>query len=85
LFGIGKIIKEERLKQNLTLQNLSDATNISMSCLSKIENNKTRNISGVFLYRISKVLKIDYEDLLRSRWDIFPVFFNGGKFTYGSK
>jgi len=85
LFELGRIIKKERLKNNLTLKDVSDATNISMSCLSKIENNKSKNISGVFLLRISKFLKIDYNKLLRCRWDIFPVFLNGGTFTYGSK
>ena len=35
---IGKILKQERLKNNLTLQELSSISNISISNLSKIEN-----------------------------------------------
>lgn len=85
MFELGKMIKKERLKQKLTLKQLSDATNISTSALWCIENNKHKKVSSVFLLRISKVLKIDYNELLRCRWDIFPIFLNGGKFTYGSK
>ena len=40
---IGKIIKQERLKNNLTLQELSNLSNISVSTLSKIENNKDKD------------------------------------------
>ena len=71
---IGKRLKQERLKNNLTLETLSNMTNISISTLSNIENDKIENISGVFLYRLSKVFNIDYDYLLRLRWDIFPTF-----------
>ena len=37
---IGKILKQERLKNNLTLQALSNISNISISTLSKMENDK---------------------------------------------
>ena len=40
-------------------------TNISQSELSKIENGEIRNPSNVFLYRLSKVLKMDYESATR--------------------
>ena len=38
---IGKILKQERLKNNLTLEELSNISNISISTLSKMENDKT--------------------------------------------
>lgn len=82
---IGKRLKQERLKNNLTLETLSNMTNISISTLSNIENDKVENISGVFLYRLSKVFNIDYDYLLRLRWDIFPTFLFEGKSSIGNK
>ena len=40
---IGKILKQERLKNNLTLQELSNISSISVSTLSKIENDKDKD------------------------------------------
>lgn len=71
---IGKILKQERIKNNLTLETLSNMTNISISTLSNIENDKIKNPSSVFLYRICKELDIDYNYLTRLRWDILPTF-----------
>ena len=85
LIIIGKRLKQERLKNNLTLETLSNMTNISISTLSNIENDKVENISGVFLYRLSKVFNIDYDYLLRLRWDIFPTFLFERKSSVGYK
>lgn len=82
---IGKRLKQERLKNNLTLETLSNMTNISISTLSNIENDKIENISGVFLYRLSKVFNVDYNYLLRLRWDIFPTFLYERKSSIGNK
>ena len=82
---IGKILKQERLKNNLTLQELSNISNISVSSLSKIENDKIRNVSCVYLYRLCNILNIDYEYLTRQRWDIFPIFFYGRNHKFASK
>lgn len=82
---IGKILKQERIKNKLTLKALSNMTDISISTLSNIENDKTENISGVFLYRLSKVFNIDYDYLLRLRWDIFPTFLYERKSSIGNK
>ncbi len=82
---IGKILKQERIKNKLTLKTLSNMTDISISTLSNIENDKTENISGVFLYRLSKVFNIDYDYLLRLRWDIFPTFLYERKSSIGNK
>lgn len=71
---IGNLLKQERIKRNLTLKALSELSNISISTLSKIENNKIRNVNSAFLYRLCNILKIDYEYLTRQRWDILPTF-----------
>ena len=81
----GKRLKQERLKNNLTLETLSNMTNISISTLSNIENDKVENISGVFLYRLSKVFNIDYDYLIRLRWDIFPTFLYERKSSIANK
>lgn len=72
---IGHLLKQERIKKQLTLQALSKLSNISISTLSKLENDRIKNINSVFLYRLSIVLKIDYDYLTRQRWDILPTFF----------
>ena len=82
---IGKRLKQERLKNNLTLETLSNMTNISISTLSNIENNKIENISGVFLYRLSKAFNIDYDYLTRQRWDILPTFLYERNHKFASK
>ena len=82
---IGKRLKQERLKNNLTLETLSNMTNISISTLSNIENDKIENISGVFLYRLSKAFNIDYDYLLRLSLDIFPTFLYERKSSVGYK
>lgn len=74
MYEVARIIKNKRIKDKISLQMLSKVTNISISTLSKLENNKIKNPSSVFLYRICKVLNLDYEEVLRLRWDLFPTF-----------
>jgi len=82
---IGKILKEERIKNNLTLRTLSELTNVSISTLSKIENDKVRNISSVFLYKLSEIFKIDYNYLLRQRWELLPTLLFERNSNFGNK
>lgn len=67
-------MKQERIKKNLTLEALSNISDISISTLSKLENNKLKNVNSVFIYRICKILNIDYDYITRQRWDILPTF-----------
>lgn len=69
---LGNEIREKRKQKKLTLKTLSKMTNISQSELSKIEKGEIRNPSNVFLYRLSKALDMEYNDLLRYRWDKYP-------------
>lgn len=43
-------------------------TNISISTLSKLENGKLKRPSSVFLFRLSHVLDIDYNELIKYRY-----------------
>ena len=71
---IGKIIKNKRIENNMTLEELSSITDISISTLSSLENGKLTRTKSIFLYRICNVLNLDYNDILRLRWEIFPTF-----------
>ncbi len=65
---LGMILRNERIKNNLTLEELSILTNISVSELDKIELGKIKAPSSVFLFRLSNVLKIDYEKMLKYKY-----------------
>ena len=71
---IAQIIKNRRLENNMSLETLSKLTDISISSLNKIENNKVKELNSVFLYRLCKTLNLDYEEVLRFKWEVFPVF-----------
>ena len=69
---LGNKIREKRKEKKLTLKTLSKMTKISQSELSKIEKGEIENPSNVFLYRLAKALDVEYNDLLRYRWDKYP-------------
>ena len=71
---IGNLLKQERIKRKMSLRTLSELSSISISTLSKLENDKIKNVNSVFFFILSKILKIDYEYLTRQRWDILPTF-----------
>lgn len=57
-------IKHYRYKNNLTINKLSELTNININKLLTIENNK-KDINIYELFKISKVLNINIEDLFK--------------------
>ena len=65
LLNIGKNIKINRKKQNLTQIELAVAVGIDRAYLSEIENGKA-NISINILYAISDALEIDIKELFRT-------------------
>lgn len=79
LNNIGYIIKEQRIKNNISLDKLSKISNISVSTLYNIENDKLKKVNSVFIYRLCKILNIDYDYLTRIRWEIHPIFLNERK------
>lgn len=66
---LGMILRDARIKMNLTLEALSELTNISIAELSNLENGNIKEPSSVFLYRLSNVLKLDYNEMLRYRYE----------------
>lgn len=77
--NIGYIINEQRIKNNISLDKLSKLSNISVSTLYNIENDKLKKVNSVFIYRLCKILNIDYDYLTRIRWEIHPIFLNERK------
>lgn len=69
---LGNKLRQIRKEKKLTLKTLSEMTNISQSELSKIERGEIDNPSNVFLFRLSKALDIEYNELLRYRWNKYP-------------
>lgn len=77
--SLGLYIKKARNLKNISLSTVSKNTKISLSTLSRIENNKIKNIKNIHLYKLSKELDLDYNSLLRRRWELFPIFSYGRK------
>ncbi len=68
---LGMILREARIKNNLTLEALSKLTNISISELSNLENGNIKKPSSVFLYRLSNILNLDYNEMLKYRFESY--------------
>ncbi|MGU8654639.1 helix-turn-helix domain-containing protein [Clostridium perfringens] len=58
--NIGKLFKESRIKNGLTLQDVSIKTGISQSYISRIENNFRKEPSVKVVKSLSDVYKLDF-------------------------
>ena len=56
-------VDEYRCKQNMTLKQLSDRSEISRTTLSKIVNNQTNDILLSHAITLSRILKVDLYEL----------------------
>lgn len=63
--GLAEKLKKAREEKGLTLKQLSDMTDISVVSLWRLERGLYETPKCVFLFRLSKVLDIDYLDLLK--------------------
>lgn len=61
---LGLNIKAERIRKNLSQEDLSALIDMSVRSISLIENGK-QNISAVKLISIAKVLNIDINELIK--------------------
>jgi len=61
---MARLLREERLKRELSLNVLADRAGLSRQMVSYVEQEK-RNPSLDVLLRITEVLEINLEDLLR--------------------
>ena len=64
---LGECIKMKRESLDKTLKEISDEIHVSVSTLSKIETGKLRHPKAVYLFKLSRVLNIQYEVLLELR------------------
>ena len=69
---LGPILKEKRISKNLSIKDLSWLTDISESELRRYEKGLIEEPKSLYLYRLSLVLEIDYEEILRYRWAKYP-------------
>ena len=63
-------IKNLRKNKNISLTELSNQTDLSMSYLSDLENNKLDNCTTKSLEKIANALHINIKDLFYSKLDI---------------
>ena len=69
---LGPILKEKSIVKNLSIKKLSELTDISESELRRYEKGLIQEPKSLYLYRLSLVLEIDYEEILRHRWAKYP-------------
>lgn len=62
LEGVGARIREERLKQNISISKLAELSNLSLSCVSKAESRCRIGLKA--LLKIAAALEIPAEQLL---------------------
>ncbi|EHK2427616.1 helix-turn-helix transcriptional regulator [Clostridium perfringens] len=58
--NIGKLFKESRIKNGLTLQDVSIKTGVSQSYISRIENNFRKEPSVKVVKSLSDVYELDF-------------------------
>ena len=56
---IGRIIREERIKNNISQRGLAKKLNISKSYMNNIENNKVKKLSFMILFDVCKELQLN--------------------------
>ena len=61
---IGKLVREYRLKKNLTQQELAELSDLSLPFINLVENNR-RNLSVDTLLRILQAMEIEPSDLFK--------------------
>ncbi len=64
------VVKKIRNIKNITLDNLSNKTNLPHFYLSKLENNKLENCSTETLEKIANTLEVNIKDLFYTTSDI---------------
>ena len=69
---MGPILKEKRLAKKLSIKKLSELSDISESELRRYEKGLIQEPKSVYMYRLSLILEIDYEEILRHRWAKYP-------------
>ena len=61
---IGKLVREYRLKKNLSQQELADLSELSLPFINLVENNR-RNLSVDTLLRILQAMEIEPSDFFK--------------------
>lgn len=64
------VIKNVRIKKNITIYRLSKITEINRPYLTELENNKKYNPSLKTMYKIANALGVKIDDLFYSELDV---------------
>lgn len=64
--NIGINISTERRKQNLTQEQLAEASKITINYLSKVERGTSKQVSAITLSSIAKALNVTVDSLINS-------------------
>ena len=56
--NIGKYVQQERRKKGITQEKLAEMAEISINYLSKIENNRIKNVGVLITFRLAKALGV---------------------------
>ncbi len=65
-------MRKARINKKYTLKELADLIGVSISHLDRLENGLVPAPKNILLYRLSNVLDLDYEILLKHRWSKYP-------------
>lgn len=81
---LGECIRMKRESINMSLEELADKIFVSKSTLSKIETGKLKYPKAVYVFRLSKVLNINYELLLELQgYDMEYIGYRDRRDRYG--
>ncbi|MGV7733197.1 helix-turn-helix domain-containing protein, partial [Mycobacterium kansasii] len=62
---IGKIIRQRRQQQGITIEQLAEQSNVSISLISRLERGKVNNIKIQSLSAIAETLNLKLADFFR--------------------
>ena len=62
--NLGQYIRNSRIDKKMSLKQLAKKVNCSITIIHNIESGKQKHPKSVILFRISRVLELDYNKLL---------------------
>lgn len=70
---LGSLLKTAREITKLSLREVEEVTNISNAYLSQLENEKIKNPSANYLYKLANLYRLNFEELLEKAGVIEPT------------
>lgn len=73
---LGSLLKTAREINKFSLRDVEEVTNISNAYLSQLENEKIKSPSANYLYKLSNLYRLNFEELLEKAGVIEPTMDN---------